>query len=424
MDKPLTFHAGTARQMVEAVAAGTPPMAVAEDMIARVQQVEPAVNAFAFFDADRLRAEADALPDGPLKGVTVAVKDVLLTRDMPTAHNSARYAGSQPGIDAACVDTLRSAGALIAGKARTTEFASTTVGPGTTNPHDAARTPGGSSSGSAASVAAGMTALALGTQTGGSTIRPASFCGVFGMKPTWNAISREGSKMYSATCDTVGLYARAASDLELLADVFGFDGCDVPDSLAGLRIGISYGTTPEAADADSRAAMENGAGVLLALGAEVFDLTLPEAFDGILESHRVVLAREGASAFLNEVRATPDLGAFFSDMVAAPPTAIEARAAYRQADLCRGLLDDLFEGGLDLILAPSATGVAPEGIGTGDPTYNSMWTLMQVPVVNVPMYRTAAGLPVGVSLIGRRYEDRRVIRAASLLMPEAVAPVG
>ncbi|MBU2957635.1 amidase [Paracoccus sp. 1_MG-2023] len=425
MDKRFDAAAGTARDIRQAVAAGLPPAAVARALIERVARIEPAVGAYAHFDADALMRQAEDLPEGPLRGVPVAIKDVLLTRDMPTGHNSPRYGGSRPGIDAACVDTLRGAGALIAGKATTTEFASTTVGPGTRNPHDPNRTPGGSSSGSAAAVAAGLATLAIGTQTGGSTIRPASFCGVFGMKPTWNAISREGSKMYSATCDTVGLYARAAADFEMLADLFRFDECALPTTLQGLRIGITYGTTPHAADSDTRAAMDAAAAALRDAGAILSDLVLPAGFDGILDAHRTILAREGASAFLNEVRNTPGIDAFFAKMVDGDrPGPSEARAAYAQADLCRALLDGMFASALDLILTPSAPGAAPEGTHAGDPIFNSMWTLMQVPVVVVPFHKTPQGLPVGVSLVGRRYDDRKVIRAASLLMPETVPPVG
>nr|WP_255418752.1 amidase [Paracoccus sp. JM45] len=409
--------------MAAAVAAGYSPARIAEDLIANIGTVDGQVRAFAYFDADELRARAENLPDGPLRGVTIAVKDVLLTRDMPTAHNSPRYEGSMPGIDAACVDTLRQAGALIAGKVTTSEFASTTVGPGTTNPHDARRTPGGSSSGSAAAVAAGLTALAIGTQTGGSTIRPASFCGVFGMKPTWNAISREGSKMYSATCDTIGLYARSAMDFELLADVFDFDVCDLPETLEGLRVGVTYGTTPEAADDDTRAAMDGAIANLQAAGATVVDLALPPDFDGILDAHHIILAREGASAFLNEVRSTPNIEEFFTRLVSQRPTAAAARSAYKKSDRCRALIDRMFEDDIDLILTPSATGVAPIGTGTGDPVFNAMWTLLQVPVINIPFHKTIDNLPVGVSFIGRRYDDRKLIRIARLIAEAPSEPL-
>ncbi|WP_282602632.1 amidase [Paracoccus sp. PARArs4] len=420
MDMKLDLCAATARDLQRAVASGVAPQAVAEALIARAARIEPVVAAYAHLDPDALLRAAAVLPQGPLRGVTVAVKDVLLTRDMPTGHNAARHQGSGAGIDAPAVEVLRQAGALIAGKARTTQFAAMSVGPGTANPHDPGRSPGGSSSGSAAAVAAGLAAIALGTQTGGSTIRPASFCGVFGMKPSWNAITREGSKMYSATCDTVGLYSRSADDLDMLADLFDFDPCALPTTLEGLRIGMTFGTTPDAAMSETRDAMILAREMLRDRGAIVTELALPQEFEGILDAHRVILAREGASAFLNEVRVDPAVDPFFAEMQRDRPDAATSRAAYGQADRCRVMLDSMFEDGMDLILAPSAPGVAPVGTWAGDPVFNSLWTLMQVPVVNVPLHRAAGGLPVGVSLIGRRFEDRKVIRAAGLLHPDAV----
>ena len=392
---------------------------VAEASLAVIEAREPTVRAFAWLSPDLVRAQAaaiDAAPKGALAGVTVAVKDVIATRDMPTAHNTPRYAGSQTGVDAACVDTLRAAGAVMLGKSVTTEFAATNRGGKTRNPLDPARTPGGSSSGSAAAVAAGMAAIGLGTQTGGSTIRPASFNGIWGWKPTWNVISREGLKVYSLTCDTLGLYARQAGDLELLADVFDLDPAPQPVTLEGLRIGYCRTPTWDRTEPPMRRAMEEAAACLRADGAEVVGLDLPELFDDIHAAHSVILAREGRSAFLNEVRTTPGIDDQFVALAenrrGITPDA--ARAAYARADACRAVFDDLMQG-FDALITPSACGEAPLGLdSTGDASMNSMWTLLQVPVVSVPGFTGPNRMPLGISIVTRRYADRTALAIGRL----------
>ncbi|MBB97589.1 MAG: amidase [Rhodobacteraceae bacterium] len=402
-------------------AAGLSASETAEAVISMIEQREEDVQAWAHFDAEAVRAQAaelDARPErGPLHGVPVGVKDVINTKDMPTQHNSARYLGSQPGVDAACVDTLRHAGALIVGKTVTTEFAFTSRGSKTRNPLDLTRTPGGSSSGSGAAVAAGMASLALGTQTGGSTIRPASYNGVFGWKPTWNAISREGLKMYSATCDTLGLYARDADDFGMLADVFGFFAlADLPVSLSGLKIGFTRTPTWEQCEPSVVAAMDQAASLLEAAGASVSELVLPGPFDKIHAAHASILDCEGRSAVLNEVLTTEGIHDEFVAKVEnrKGETPDSLRAAYRLADECRGIFDDLASG-YDIVMTPSATSEAPVGLtSTGNASMNSMWTVLQVPVVSAPGLVGPAGMPIGVSFVARRYEDRRAIAVAKL----------
>ncbi|WP_193336066.1 amidase [Devosia beringensis] len=421
MTEPHQLDAAT---IATRVAAGTLSVAdVAESLIARVDARDADVRAWAWFDRDLLRDRASLLDEvpikGPLHGVPIAVKDVIATYDMPTAHNTPRYRNSRTGVDAACVDTLRAAGALIAGKTVTTEFAATLRGGSTRNPHALTHTPGGSSSGSAAAVADWQATLGLGTQTGGSTIRPASFCGIYGWKPTWSSISREGLKMSSTTLDTLGLYARSARDLMLLADVFAIDALEMPApaSLAGLKVGICR--TPHWGKALPATvhAMSQAVALLRQVGAEVTELDLPGIFDTIGESHRIVARTEGRAAFLNEYRNTYDLHDDFKATVEnrSGITPGDARAAYRHADHCRGLYDDIASA-FDIVLTPSATGEAPEGHDiTGDASFNSMWTLLQVPVVNVPGLVGPGGLPVGLSLVGRRYEDRKALAIAELV---------
>jgi Asp-tRNA(Asn)/Glu-tRNA(Gln) amidotransferase A subunit family amidase len=413
----------SATEVVAAVTSGALRVVdIAQAVIARIEARDGEVQAFAHFDKEALLRQAEALDrapvKGPLHGVPLGIKDVFNTRDMPTAHNSPRYAGSRPGVDAAAVDTLRAAGALLVGKTVTTEFAATLRGGKTRNPHDPARTPGGSSSGSAASVADFQTTIALGTQTGGSTIRPGSFNGVYAMKPTWNSISREGFKMGTISADTVGLYARTAEDLALLADVFDLDALEgpMPVTLAGARVAICRTPVWPKAQPEVHAAMTQAEAALRAAGAVVSDLDLPEIFARFADAQARIHARETRSTFLNEYRTTPDLHEEFKARVEHrdAPAAAELREAYKLVDICRALFDDI-AAAYDVILTPSATGEAPLGQDkTGDASFNSMWTLLQVPVVNVPGFHGPAGMPVGLSLVARRYEDRKVIAYAGL----------
>lgn len=385
-----------------------------EEALATIARIDPQVQAFEFVDPAIVRAQVR--PNGVLAGVTVAVKDVIATRDMPTGHANARHAGTWTGTDAACIDTLRSAGAVILGKTVTTEFAATGRGGRTRNPHDLARSPGGSSSGSAAAVAAGMAMLAVGSQTGGSMIRPASFTGIWGWKPTWGTISNEGVKAFSVSCDTVGFYARAADDLALLAEVFDLDPAPRPATLHGLRIGLCRTPAWPRVEPPMRAAFDRAAAILRHAGAGVECLTLPPAFGGLHDAQIRIMLREGRTAFLNEYRAAPDLHPEFRAMVenAQHLTPDQMRADYALADRCRAALDDVLSD-FDAIIAPSACGEAPKGLGwTGDPSVNAMWTLLGVPVVSVPGLTGVTGLPLGISVIARRYADRSAIRVAEL----------
>src|SRR6185503_6921781 len=263
---------------------------LARACLVRIAAREADVRAWSYVDPDaviRQARELDKLPSrGPLHGIPIGVKDIYNTADMPTQHNSPIYAGHQPNTDAATVGTLRAAGALILGKTDTMEFASTGRLAATRNPHDLARTPGGSSSGSAAAVGDFHVPLALGTQTGGSLIRPASFCGVYAIKPTWNAVSAEGVKLISTTLDTVGWYGRSVADLALLADTFALQD-DEPSAFknaAGARILID--ATAYKADAASLDALAQAAQRLEAAGGVTVHRDLAEIFtslDGMWE---------------------------------------------------------------------------------------------------------------------------------------------
>jgi Asp-tRNA(Asn)/Glu-tRNA(Gln) amidotransferase A subunit family amidase len=414
----------TASAIVSDVAYGIRTVTgVAEATISAIQAREAELQAFEYFDAEQVRYQAQQLDTkemkGPLHGVTVAVKDIISTNDMPTSLNTQRYKGLHTGVDAGCVDMLRGAGALIVGKSTTAEFAATNRGPQTLNPLDSKRTPGGSSTGSAVAVAAGFCAIGVGTQTGGSVVRPASYNGVFGWKPTWNAITSDGVRTLSPTSDTVGFFVREAGDLELIADLFELDPAPMPDRLEGLKVGICLTPNWRRAEKATQDAMKDATTCFRSAGATLREITLPDPFSRIQDAQATIMARELRTAYLNEVYNTPAIHRDFCDWVdkgrSIAPHA--AREAYALADLCRALMDEIVTE-YDIILAPSATGEAPVGTHyTGDSSLNSMWTLLQMPVVSVPGLVGPSKMPIGVSLVARRYNDRTAISIAKLLTP-------
>ncbi|OIQ32539.1 MAG: hypothetical protein BM562_04530 [Alphaproteobacteria bacterium MedPE-SWcel] len=421
--KPHEFPSAT--NIAEAVQSGQQTAAeIAGAALGRVEAYDHMVRAFACVDPALVEAQAQAVDGmatkGKLAGVTVGVKDVIATKDLPTSQNNSRYQGRRTGVDAACIDTLRHHGAVLLGKTVTTEFAATQRGSVTCNPHDFTRTPGGSSSGSAAAVAAGLCALALGTQTGGSVIRPAAFCGVWGWKPTWNTISREGLKLYSLTCDTVGFYANDPADFTLLADVFDLDPAPqrLPTSLRGQRIGLCKGPNWHRVAPAMRTAFEDAAKRLRLEGADVVNIHLPDLFNDLDAAHGTILAREGRTAFHNELSVQGgDLHPEFHEMTdrAKRFAPMDVRMAYTLADTCRSEFEELISG-FDAIITPSATDEAPVGLAnTGDPSMNSIWTLLHVPVVSVPGLLGPHDLPLGISVITPRYTDRMTIALATLV---------
>lgn len=395
---------------------------VARSCLERVQLRDTDVHAWSFVDPDAVIAQARALdragPRGPLFGIPVGIKDVILTQDMPTQYNSPIYQGFHPRIDAACVATLRAAGALVFGKTETVEFAATGRRAPTRNPHNLAHTPGGSSSGSGAAVADFHVPLTLGTQTGGSIIRPASYCGVYGFKPTWNLVSREGAKMFAASLDTVGWFARSAADLALLLQVYDPAPAAAPFVIAGARIVLCRSPVWEHADADTRAAFATARARLRGAGATVIDLALPASFAGLPAAQLLIMRAEARSAFLADYR--NDAAALHDsirDMVdnTAGNTRAQLCAAYDLAASCRHTFDRI-AAEYDAVLTPSTVGCAPEGLlKTGPLTFNGIWSVLQVPVVNVPGLTGAGGLPVGLSIVGPRFADHLVLAAAEAL---------
>ncbi len=382
------------------------------------------VRAWTFLDPELALSQADAADKtddaGPLRGIPVGIKDILYTRDMPTSFNSPHFQDFFPRIDAASVALLRSAGAVIMGKCDTVEFAVNGRRAATRNPHGLDRTPGGSSSGSAAAVADGQAPLALGTQTGGSVIRPASYCGVYAIKPTWNAVSHEGFKVCAASFDTLGWFARSADDLALLCDAFNIHDDTAPNfvGLAGMRFAVCRTPVWEQAEPATRDAIALCIRLLRDAGGSVAELELDPEFDGLTQAHMTIMQSEMRSSFQAEYRQLGD--ALYPELVGIMANeAGQSRAdlvrAHDLAARCRARFDEL-AAPFDAVITPSTAGEAPLGLeNTGAATFNRIWTLLHAPCVNVPGLRGPAGMPVGVTVTGPRFRDRHVIAAAGLL---------
>jgi Asp-tRNA(Asn)/Glu-tRNA(Gln) amidotransferase A subunit family amidase len=380
-----------------------------------------AIKAWAFLDPERALAEARAIDrdgrPGRLKGAPIGVKDVIDTVQLPTEHGSPIYRGNRPVADAACVALVRAEGGIVLGKTVTTEFANRFPGP-TVNPHNQAHTPGGSSSGSAAAVADFEVPAAFGTQTGGSVIRPAAFCGVIGYKPSFGEFSRAGIKMQSHTLDTLGIICRSLDDLPLLRGVLlAQDVPAVDRSGAAPRIGLCRTPAWEAADPATQALIEGTASRLSAAGASVREAAFAPQFAGILDCHRDIFYFEAARNYAYEYDFHREkLSPVLRDTVLAAGRAVPLARyveAVETADAYRDHLDDLF-GEFDLLLTPSAVGEAPQGLATtGDARFNGMWTLAHTPCLTLPAGTGPKGLPLGIQLVGRRGRDEALFDAAA-----------
>lgn len=384
--------------------------ALLEACLARIAAREQVVRAMAFLDPAIPRAATSAA--GPLHGIPLGVKDVLDTADMPTGYNSPIWAGHRPRADCAPVAWARRAGAIVIGKTVTTEFATRKPGP-TTNPHSPGHTPGGSSSGSAAGVAAGFFPLAYGTQTGGSIVRPAAFCGVVGYKPSFGMVNRHGMKLMSESLDTVGPMARSVADCALLAGaVSGLDLGDPDEKVPAPRVGMCWTPMRPRAAPETEALMERVAGQLARAGATVTARELPGEYEGMEAAHSVVMNAESGWAMgweLAHHRAEISgvlLERLDWGLAQGGAALADARGTFRR-------LQDGFPAamdGLDVLVTPSAPGEAPAGLeSTGDASFNLIWTALHVPCVTVPAGAGPNGLPLGIQVVGRRGEDRAVL---------------
>jgi Asp-tRNA(Asn)/Glu-tRNA(Gln) amidotransferase A subunit family amidase len=392
---------------------------VVEESLNRATVREPALSAWshlastALQEAQQRDREASR---GPLHGVPVAVKDLFDTHDMPTSYGSPFYADHQPKVDSAAVALARAAGAVILGKTATVEFGATKPC-ATRNPRNTAHTPGGSSSGSAAVVADGQVPLALGTQTGGSIIRPASFCGVVGFKPTFGAISPAGVKSFAWSLDTVGCFARSVEDVCLFFDVLRGTRStqDVAEPKAP-RIGVFHGPFAARADAAARdcigfaeAACTRAGAVLTAVGA------LP-GFEATLDQQRTISRFELGRSLQPERRA-PGSETLGSDLLAEIDRGLAVKErhymeALRQARAASAMAYQVFDG-CDVILTYATPGEAPEGLSsTGDPTFNLSWSLLGWPCICLPVSFGPNGLPLSIQLVGPPGRDHHLLEAA------------
>lgn len=386
----------------------------------RIAAREGEVRAWAHCDPDVAIAQARAVDragaKGVLGGVPVAFKDVIDTADMPSQYNSPIYSSNRPRADAACVALVRNAGGIVFGKTVTTEFAWRVPGP-TRNPHNPAHTPGGSSSGSAAAVADFMAPLAFGTQTGGSTIRPAAYCGIVGYKPSFGTINRAGLKAVAESLDTIGVMARTVEDCALL--VHTVSARMLPDFAAALtrapRIGLCRTSRWKDASPDTQALLESTAAALSGRGAAAREVVLPPEFDRLYEDQVLIMNFEAAHSLAWERFNHPSLlSDLLRDTLAAAAAMPRAKydEAMRHAGVCRQAIAG-FLADCDVLLTPSATGEAPAGLdNTGSSLFNRNWTLLGVPCVTLPAGRGASGLPLGVQFVGNYNEDARVLLAA------------
>jgi len=387
----------------------------------RIAERERQVQAWAFLDRDYALAQARALDRGPrrgvLHGIPFGIKDAIDTAELPTEYNSPIYRGHRPKADAACVVALRNAGAVILGKTVTTEFANNHPSP-TRNPHNPAHSPGGSSSGSAAAVGDFMVPAALGTQTGGSVIRPAAYCGAAALKPSFGSINRAGLKMVAESLDTIGIFAREVADLALAFEALSGRARPDLNSFSGKpRIGVCRTPRWALADAATQANLERAAQRLAQAGAQVKPFDLPHGSDELFDRHKVIMGYETARALAWEYVTHPDKISATLKPRLDEGWAVK-RPAYDQmrgvAERCRrGLAQDLRE--IDFLLTPSAAGEAPplELATTGDPVFNRAWTLFGVPCVTLPYGRGPKGLPLGVQLVGAFDGDMALLGWAS-----------
>ena len=412
---------------------------LAEACLAEIGRREPEVGAWAYLDGDHVMRQAKALdeyrgkgrPLGPLHGLPVGLKDVIDTVGMPSENGTPLDAGRKPAHDAYVVTRLKQAGAVIMGKTVTTELMLRHPGK-TRNPHNPAHTPGGSSSGSAAAVACGMIPLAVGTQTLGSVIRPASYCGIVGFKPSFGAIPRSGVLSQAPSLDTLGVFAASVADAALLAEnLYGHDERDTATTLAPaprlletatsrppVKPALAFVRQPawDTADPDMQAGF---AELAEALGENCDEVDLPSHFGEAMKLCELVQMTELAKSFDHYARRGRDQLSPVMRQTMDDGNRVLAHDYLVALDWPR-LLNDALEGvfeRFDAIVTPAAPGPAPEGLEwTGSAAFNGIWTFCGLPAVTLPLLQTESGLPMGVQLVGRRGDDGRLLRTAQWLV--------
>jgi Asp-tRNA(Asn)/Glu-tRNA(Gln) amidotransferase A subunit family amidase len=391
---------------------------ITERCLGRIAEYEPILNAWTYFDAEYARAQGRALDHqtrrGALHAIPVGIKDIFDTADMPTAYGSNIYKGYRPAEDSVVVKRLRAAGAILPGKTVTTEFAHSFPG-ATVNPHNPAHTPGGSSSGSAAAVAAGFVFAAVGTQTSGSVIRPASFCGVVGFKPTYGRIPTMGVKALAPSLDTVGVFARSVEDAGLVAAILWNSENTAPTALPGhkpSRIGVCKTQYWAERGPGVENALDLAIAALRDANVRVDAIDLPQACHGLNAFQETIYAYEANVEFSGHASRHPDkISSDLRELLThgsqipqeryqeALEKSMAARAAYEEMML-----------EFDFLLTPSAPGEAPRGLSkTGDPLFNRLWTLLRVPCLSLPTSKGPQGLPIGVQLVGSAMKDEGLL---------------
>jgi len=416
----MPLHDITATDIVRLTASGAlTAEAVTTACLERIAQREDAVRAWEYIDPDHALREARELDRGPargpLHGVPIGIKDIIATADMPTGYGSPIYAGHRPAWDAACVAAIRAAGGIVLGKTVTTEFASSRAGK-TVHPADPARTPGGSSSGSAAAVADRMLPLAVGTQTGGSIVRPASFCGVVGYKPSFGWIDRHGVKPLSESLDTVGVMARSIDDAaRLVAVMAGRPELLDLKEVERPRIAVWSCDALDEAAPDMLACIRRAIDSLAQSGAVLVDCREPISTSDLDKAHHVIEYVEMGRALAFELQRYP------GQLSPALRKRIESGQSYtaetydemkRVARQCRRAMRSLFSE-FDAVIFPSTLGEAPTGHqSTGNALFNRFWTALYGPVITIPAGSGAAGMPLGIQLIGAIGDDLRLLSLA------------
>lgn len=415
--------------------------ALVKDCLEQIDRLEEQVKAWAFLESEfalEQARQADLAmragsPLGPLHGVPVGLKDIFDTQDLPTEDGTILHAGRQPILDATVVNKLRESGAIIMGKTVTTELA--VYSPGKTrNPHDPERTPGGSSSGSAAAVAAGMIPLAIGTQTNGSVIRPASFCGVYGYKPTFGLISRHLVLQQSRPLDQIGVFARSVEDAALVAEaIIGFDPLD-PDTRPKAKppLFLSQAKEPPVPpklafvkspvwDQAEEATQAAFAELVAELGEQAAEALLPDVFDVAHEQHRIIMEADLARSFDSEYTVGKEkMSLVLREMIERGRTvlAMDYNNAVSSIPALYENFSKIFEWH-DAIITPATIGEAPLGLGsTGSPVFCTIWTLCGMPSITLPLLQGDNGMPLGVQLVGPRGDDARLLRTARWLVNE------
>jgi Asp-tRNA(Asn)/Glu-tRNA(Gln) amidotransferase A subunit family amidase len=408
-------HRLSATEMVARIAAGElTAEAIVQSCLERIAEREPMVRAWAHIAGDAALAAARAArSDSLMKGVPFGIKDIFDTADMPTGYGSPIYTGCRPNFQASAATLPRAAGGILLGKTVTTEFANRHPGP-TANPHDPGFSPGGSSSGSAAAVADFMVPLAIGTQTGGSVIRPAAYCGVVGFKPSFNMFAPAGMHPNTETLDTIGIMARSVDDIALFRAAMMAIPYEKP-AMPERPPRLALCRTPhwDRAQHEGKSVLEDAAKRLRASGAEIVEAELPNACGGVADvqnRHSFFEAPRNHAPERYRHESLLSLALREGRIAGGKKLTLdEFRAAWREADRMRAAAND-WAGGFDAILTLPAPGQAPKTLAsTGDAIFNGLWTLLHMPCLTSPASEGPDGLPVGIQLVGRRHADARLI---------------